>query len=157
MHKVTKFGVIRVKIVRTNVLGKCVNTQVFVKLVRILYEFHTNLSQLVRFSHEPSCGSVLMAFTVTKMQPTCSPRFWAPRAEHTLNTGAPREQDGKRGMCNVQIAGIVEKDVTSIANFAKCGGGVPHMSFELHMPASQKGGGAGGTCMYIYSCINMYK
>ena len=56
----------------------------------------------------------------------------------------------------MQTEGVVEKDFTSIANFAKWGAGVPHMSFKLPVPASRKGGG-GSSCMYIYSYINMYK
>ena len=133
MHKVTKFGEIHMKFVQNS------------------YEFHTNLSEFILFSHETSCGSFLSAFNGEKMQPPCSLGFWAPTAEQTINTAAPREQDAKRGMCIVQIAGVVQKDVTSIANFAKWGGGYP--TCPSNCPCRHRQGVGGQAilkCAYIH-------
>ena len=55
-------------------------------------------------------------------------------------------------MCNVQKVKVVEKDIMSIANFAKWRGKPPHVVQTAH-----GGGVAGSTCMYIYSYINMHK
>ena len=111
MHKVTKFGFtlnsyeIRTKFVRTS--HKSDPIRPF-------------LSSFMASSHETSCGSLLIAFTGSP----CSPSFWAPTP---INKGGPQEQDLKNTMCNVQKVIVVEKDVTSIANFAKWGGRIPHV------------------------------
>ena len=51
-------------------------------------------------------------------------------------------------MCNVQKVIVGEKDITSIANFANWGGGVPHMSFTL--PMRGWGWQAVLACTYIH-------
>ena len=167
MHKVTKFDEIQGKFVqnwyeyRTDECARQVCAcgrfcEIRTKFVRISYEFPTNLRGIILSSHETSCGSFVSAFTVGKMQPPCSPRFSAPTTEQIINTAAPREQEPRRGMCNVQRVGVAEKDVTSIANFASWGGGTSHVLQTPHAALARRAGGGGRQYLYVHIFIYKY-
>ena len=128
--------------------------EICTKFIRISNEFHVNLGEFLRF-HPLSpflhMKHPVVRFCLRARVQECnlpdSRAFWAPTA---INTGGPQQQELKSAMCNVQKVIVVEKDITSIANFAKWGGSTPHMLFKLPMPG-------GGGRQYLHVHIFIYK